>query len=267
MSPCAAALNSMELFKIAVPWAGSILAELVLIWVMFHRRMIGRFPCFFGAIVFDAARAITLLTVDVALHCSTAYFYIYWISIPLEYSFSFAVIYEIFQQAFQPELRQSPKALRRFLKFNAVLVVLSAALTFQHRFPLQSFPVWMMVMDRSAELMRCGMLLFLWAFAAKLKITWRHHLWGIALGLGLYSACGLITAAADVATGRVCSHWLTPVPHFAYFVATVIWPIYLWRPEPVREPLTFEQLNIYRELLVFVRETLFQIGRALHNDH
>src|SRR5579863_4242347 len=124
----------------------------------------------------------------------------------------------------------------------------------------------MLVLDRSAEFLRCGMLLFLWAFAGKLRLTWWHHLCGIAFGLGMYSAIGLITAAVDVATGKMCGHWLTPIPHFAYFLATVIWGIYFLKPEPARESLTLERVNFFRESLAFVRNATLEMRRVLHDD-
>lgn len=89
---------------------------------------------------------------------------------------------------------------------------------------------------------------------------------GIVLGFGLYSAAGLITAAADVVTGRMCSHWLAPIPHYAYFAATILWPIYLWKAEPARESLTAEKINLYRELLAFARNAELQMRKALRDD-
>jgi hypothetical protein len=256
----------MELLTVYVPWIGSVLAECVLIGIMFHRGMVRRFPWFFASVVYDVLRQGTIAAIVFFHPQNHSHFYAYWISIPIEYTFAFAVIYEVFRKAFQPELSSSTTALRVFISANVVLLLVAAAFVFTGELPFSNFAWLMLILDRSAEFMRCGMLLFLWAFAAKLKITWRDHLWGIILGLGLYSAVGLITAAVDVATGRMCSYWLAPIPHFAYLLATIIWPIYLWKPEPAHEPLTLEQINVYRELLAFVRDASLQMRRALRDD-
>lgn len=260
--PC----NIMELFRIYIPWIGSLLAESVLLWVMVHRSMVRRFPWFFTAIAYDLARAVPFV-IAAALPHNATYFYSYWLSIPAEYTLAFAVIYEVFRHAFQSEVKFSPKILRVFIGLNLFLVGLAAVFVFTGEIRIDRFAGLMLMLDRSAEFTRCSMLLFLWAFAARLKIGWRHHLWGIVFGLGLYSAAGLITAAVDVATGRMCSHWLTPIPHYAYLAAAILWPAYLWKQEPAREPLTLEKVNLYRELLAFARNAEIQMRRALRDDH
>jgi hypothetical protein len=84
----------------------------------------------------------------------------------------------------------------------------------------------------------------------------------------MYSATGLITAAVDVATGRFCSHWLAPLPHFAYLLATIIWLVYLYREEPEREPLTREEIDLYRNVLGTVAKAVTEIRkRVLHDDN
>lgn len=114
---------------------------------------------------------------------------------------------------------------------NAILLTFSAALIFTHESMVTDFAASMLLLDRSAEFLRCGMLVFLWIVAGLLGITQHHHLWGIIFGFGLYSATGLTTAIVDVATNKMCSHWLTPIPHFAYLAATIIWAIYMLKPE------------------------------------
>lgn len=236
-----------------------------LLGVMLRSRLFRRFPWFFASIAYDVLRQM-LAAGALAWPGTHAHFYAYWISMPLEYTFAFAVIYEVFRNAFQAEIKFSPKSIRLFVGLNVLLLAVSAALIFSRELPITNFAGLMLMLDRSAELLRCGMLLFLWVFAGTLRITWRHHLWGITFGLGMYSAIGLITAAVDVATGKMCSHWLTPIPHFAYFFATVVWGIYFLKPEPARESLTLERINFYREWLAFVRNATLEMRRAIHDD-
>lgn len=251
-----------------IPWLGSLIAEAVLIGIMLHRKLAPRFPFFFISILFDVARGVILPAIGFANPKTYAYFYAYWLLVPLEYSFSFAVIYEIFRHTFKADIKFAPRTIRRFAVLNLLLVVVAAALVFNPAAHIENLASPILVVDRSVEFLRCALLVLIWAFAAKLKITWRHHLWGITFGLGMYSATGLITAAVDVATNRMCSHWLTPLPHFAYLLATIIWPIYLYREEPEREPLTREEIDLYRNVLGTVAKAVTEIRkRVLHDDN
>lgn len=173
----------MELFTIYIPWIGSLLAQCVLLWVMARRSMIQRFPWFFIAIAYEVARVIILFSTTIAHPHNSAYYYIYWISIPVEYTLALAVIFEVFQRAFDNEVKFSPKVLHLFIALNVLLVVLAALFVFTQELRIDRFAGLMLMLDRSAEFTRCGMLLFLWAFAARLKISWRHHLWELFWGL------------------------------------------------------------------------------------
>lgn len=256
----------MRAFSIYVPWIGSITAELFLLCAMVHRRLLQRFPWFFICIAYQVVREGLLFGIARTPLPHSTYFYVYLISIPLEYTLTIAVICEVFGHAFQGRLRLFPGAFRLFVALNLLLLAISAALIFRREPPITGFAGSMLVADRSAESVRTGMLLFLCLFAGRLKITWRHHLWGIVFGLGMYSAIGLITATANAATGRMCSNWLTPIPHFAYFFAAIVWAFYFLKPEPEREPLTMERLNFYRGWLDLVRNASLQMRRVLHDD-
>lgn len=256
----------MRLLAMYVPWVGSVLAELFLLRVMLRRKLFQRFPRFFISIIYDVSRQALLLGITAAHLRNYTYFYAYWLSTPVEYTLALAVVYEVYRNAFHAEIEFSQISIRIFVGLNILLLIASAALIFSGELPITGFAGLMLMLDRSAEFLRCGMLLFLWIFASELRLTWWHQLWGIAFGLGMYSAIGLITAAVDVATGKMCSHWLTPIPHFAYFFATVVWGIYFLKPEPARESLTVERINFVREWLDFVRNATLEMKRVLHDD-
>jgi hypothetical protein len=131
--------------------------------------------------------------------------------------------------------------------------------------PTNNFSGLVLTLNRSMDLLRCGMLLFLWLFASKLVISWRHHVSGIVVGLGIYSAMGLFVAAIHGTTGTVSGDWLARIPHFGYFAATIIWVVYLWRPEPAHGPLTLQELSLARHLVQRYRQMLAQLWRLFLN--
>jgi hypothetical protein len=147
---------------------------------------------------------------------------------------------------------------------SVALVGLAAFLVLHPDIPTSNLTGLILALDRSVDLLRCGMLLFLWTFASKLGISWRHHVWGIVFGLGIYSAMGLIVAAVHATTGTISGDWLARVPHFGYLAATIIWTVYLWKPEPARGPLTLQELSLARHLLDTYRKVLAQLWRVLY---
>ncbi|SRR6266481_4924776 len=249
--------------SVYIPWFGSMLAEIVLLAVMLHRHYVRRFPFFFASIAYDLCREVALFVAFMKF--PTAYFACYWLSTPPEYTLAFAVIYEAFQHAFKADIRFSPIILKIFWAATALLVVVAAAFVLHPGVPLKNLTMLIMVLNRSSELLRCGLLLFLWVFAARLGISFRHYVWGIVFGLGMYSGVGLIVATVDVTIGKMCGHWLVPIPHFAYFAATLIWPVYFLRKEPARAPLTLQQLHSFRDLIAIGQNALTEIRRLIRD--
>ena len=107
------------------------------------------------------------------------------------------------------------------------------------------------------------MLLLLWIFAARLGITWQHHVWGIVCGLGIYSAGGLIVAAIHAITGTVSGDGLSLIRQFSYLAATIVWMVYLWRPEPERAPLTLKEISFINYAFDIYHKVLAGIWRLL----
>lgn len=143
----------------AIPWFGSVLAEIILLAAMLRRRLAGRFPFFFASIAYDVARQAVLFVIFAKF--AAAYFAAYWLSIPAEYTLAYAVIYEAFRHAFKADIRFCPKTLKMFAIATAVLVLISAWFIFRPGVPLRNFDILIAVLDRSSELLRCSLLLFL----------------------------------------------------------------------------------------------------------
>jgi hypothetical protein len=246
-----------------IPWMGSVLVEVGLLAIMLRRKLVRRFPFFFASIAYDVCRQIVLFVIMAKF--AAAYFAAYWLLMPAEYTLAFAVIYEAFRSAFKTDIRFSPNILKVFGIATALLVLIAAAFVLHPGVPIRSFSILILVLDRSTELLRCALLLFLWVFSAKLGITWRHHVWGIVFGLALYAGVSLITAIMDVVLGKTCGYWLVPIPHFAYLAATLIWTFFLLKKEPVTEPLTLEELQGHLNFIAFLHSVLMEVRRLMRD--
>lgn len=247
-----------------IPWIGSMIAEWVIVAAMLRRGLIRHFPVFFGSVVFDLLREMILPIV--AAHSALAYGYCYWISIPIEYVIAFGVMLEAVRYSLGADPKIPSKTLRGMAVTAVLLVVAAIFLLLHPDIPGSNMTAIIVTVDRSIGLLRCGVLLFIWVFARKLGLSWKHHVWGIVLGLGIYSSISLITAAIHATTGTVRGDWLTRFPPFSYFAATIIWAIYLWRPEPQRGPLTLEEISFFNNSVATYRRILAELWRSFRND-
>jgi len=87
------------------------------------------------------------------------------------------------------------------------------------------------LLDRAASIAQCGLLLGLFLFAAYMGLSLRSNVFGIALGLGIYSAVTLAAAAIRTQFGYVGITALNYITMATYHVSVVIWLVYLWAPE------------------------------------
>jgi len=256
----------MQQFNIVdyVPWVGSVVVEVAVAAIMLKRRLVRRFPIFFLSIAFAVLRQAALAAIASA--GPKAYGLTYWLTIPVEYVIAFAVMMEAFRYSLGADPKIPTKTLRIMAAVAVALVALAAFLILHPDIPTSNLRGLILTLDRSIGLLRCGVLLFLWAFAPKLGISWKHHVWGIVFGLGIYSGVGLATAAIHATTGDLCGDWLARSVHLSYFAATIIWAVYLWRPEPQRGPLSLEQISFFNHSVASYRRFLAELWRSFRDD-
>ncbi len=245
-----------------IPWLGSIFLEAILVVVIFRKRIYKRFPIFSSYVIYDLLRAIAIPLI--AFRYPNTYFYCYWISISIEYTITLFIILEILAYIFGSHIRYSLRTVQIFALLAFLLFVISVALVMLPSIPTNTMTGLILTLDRSAQLLICGLLFFMWSFSKNLGIQWRgHHVWGIVFGLGIYSSVNLVVAAIQATTGEMCPGWITPLPHFAYLAAIAFWIGYLARKEPEREPLTNEELNAYQSLLTAYRAIIADIRKVI----
>lgn len=247
-----------------IPWFGSVLAEIALLAILLKRRFVLRFPFFFASIAYDVARqAVFFITLA---EFKQAYYAAYWLSIPVEYTLAFAVIYEAFRYAFKADIRFSPGTLRVFVAATVLLVLVAATCVLRPGVQIKNLEILILVLDRSSQLLRCGLLVFLWVYSSRLGISWRHHVWGIVFGLAMYSGVGLVVATVNTALGQMCGPRLATIQQFAYLAATIIWPIYFLRNEPERGPLTLEDLHSFADLIALGERAVYEIRKVMRDQ-
>lgn len=221
-------------------WLLGPAGNLVVLTLMFRRRMVREFPFFFSYLAFHVIEA--LVTLLIYMHFgrrSWEYLYAYWTVQAIGLSLRFGVIYEIFSHVLRPYegLRRGGILVFRWVVILLALTAVGVAVVGPSNEP--SFAVTgAVVAERSIDVMQCGMLVLLFLFASYFALTWRNYVFGIALGFGVIASVELLAAAvASQSSESVSSLVLNSLPQLAFDFAGIIWIMYLASPEPSRVEL------------------------------
>ena len=162
------------------------------------------------------------------------YIYGYWISTVGYTVLAFAVLREIFVQIFRPyeSLREFGNILFRWAA--VVLVLIGIVMTLSSNPGSESFSLYFLTtLERSMGLMQCGLLIFMLLFAGQLGLTFRHRLFGIAIGFGVIASCELMFTTLQ-AHGIVSLVTLNMAKMSSEIVGYIVWTSYMFLAEPER---------------------------------
>lgn len=162
------------------------------------------------------------------------YWRILWIAMLIEALIKFALIGEIFSKVFGPysSLANLGKVL---ITAVGVALVFTAALAAAYT-PKNNIH-WIVsglhILDQTIYLIECGLVLFLFLFAAYFKLQWDRAAFGIALGLGISAAVHMATWAIMANGGLVGANstYLVFLNMATYHACVLIWFYYLLVPQ------------------------------------
>jgi len=206
-----------------VLWLSAPAIQLGVLVAMYRRGLQRDYPYFFYYTILSVVNEPVLY---VALRGSyTLYYYGYWVSIALTALISFAVLNEIFQNAFRPyeALRDLSVILFRWSALVILLVAGMWAVTSSHPAQDGSITNALLLAQRSVRLMQCGLVFFLLLFSEYLGISRRNLLFGIALGFGLFASVDMLIVSGLSHAGVVHVSVLRWVKSAAYNVSALIW--------------------------------------------
>jgi hypothetical protein len=182
----------MSLIQWLVP-ISIVVLESAIVTVLLQRKLRTEFRCLFVYLTFNIASFFLLaFTVRGSV---TVYFYSYWSVVVIGMFLSFAVLYEVFTSALKPYSAVTDLA-KTLFRWAAVFLLLTAALTAlaTNGSQVNKICAAVLLLERSVQLMQCGLLLFMVMFEARLGLSWRSRGMAVAFGLGLSAAIGLSTS-------------------------------------------------------------------------
>jgi hypothetical protein len=197
--------------------------QLGVVVAMYKRGLHRDYPYFFNFVLLQVVSDPALFVVQ--RYSYTMYYWGYWVSIALSAMISFAVLLEIFRDAFRPyeALRDLSVILFRWSALVMLLVGVMWAVTSTQSSRIDAITNTILLAQRCLCLMQCGLVFFLLLFSEYLGISRRHVLFGIALGFGILASVNMMVAAAMAHGTFVSIVVLRLTNSAAYIIAVMIW--------------------------------------------
>jgi hypothetical protein len=220
-------------------WGAPRVLQIIIVAVLLQKRLAARFPIFTTFTVFSLCKFVALFLVRQSLTNQVEYFNWYSVMLGVYTVLRFAMVIELFSHVFarHAAVRNFRTPLFHWTAVALIVVALSFA-AFAH--PSYSDTAWFQVhlLERSANLVLCGLLLSLFLFSACLRLKWSRIDFGIGLGLGVLCSLELALAALRSQIGHSSQLTLDLLDMANYQICVLIWLAYLLLPERYRTQST-----------------------------
>jgi hypothetical protein len=206
-----------------VLWIATPLLQMGVLIAMIKRGLHRDYPYFFNYTILQVVGVPVLYIILTRSY--SVYFYAYYFNVALSVLISFAILQEIFKDAFRPyeALRDLSVILFRWSALVVLLVGVMWAINSAHKSDNGAIVDTILLAERSVRLMQCGLVFFLLLFSEYLGISRRSPLFGISLGFGLFAAVNMLVTTAMTHHGILKQSTLRHINSEAYLLAIVLW--------------------------------------------
>lgn len=204
-------------------WFAAPLLQALTAWCMYRRGLHRDYPFFFNYMLLPVISEPILFLLMKGSY--NYYYYAYYVNLGLSILLSFAVLQEIFKDAFRPyeALRDLGVILFRWSALVVFLVGVMWAINAAHKPENGALQDAFLLADRALRLMQCGLVFFLLLFSEYLGIPHRSFLFGIALGFGLFAAINMLVMTGASHHGILRNATLSRINSVAYLLTVMIW--------------------------------------------
>jgi len=215
-------------------WIVPVLLQIGILIFMLRRNLRQVFPWFFHYTTFQVLSNVILYYLF-HFGIPEQYFYTYWGSDAISAMLGFAVIREIFNNAFGPfdALRDLANIMFKWAALMLVIVAVALASSSRGGSDEAIFVV-VLAIERGVMVIQGGLLLFLLLFSGRLGISWKNHCFGLSLGFGIYASTLLIVESLRSQLGPQWNATCVLLQSSCYAAAVLVWTSYIFSPEPVR---------------------------------
>jgi len=233
-----------------VSWLAGPVLQITLLIFMIRRKLHVTFPRFFSYIVLQTVKSGILFLIYRYYHDN--YFDAYWIGNAISVLLAVTVMDEILHNLLKQYGGIQSLASVIFRWACGLLLLLSIVNAFSNQQTSADRVVSaVLAFDRSVRVMQCGLFFLLIILCRFLRNCWRQHVFGIALGFGIFASIELMLVSIVMHFGDGPVAILSVVKSAAYNVVTLLWIMYLRRQsEPVLEVDVAPQLSALNVSLV-----------------
>jgi hypothetical protein len=216
-------------------WIGPHILQAILAVLLYRRGFHRQFPVFFAYLTFEAIETFTLYGMDVVpLGSVEAWWRVFCVGLVLEGFIRLAVMGELFFHLLRSRPTVAKVGGRLITGAGAILVLLAtlAAAYAPVNDPQFAVVSRAQILQQTLYMIECGLILFLFLFTARFRLTWDKATLGIGLGRGISSSVHLATWAVMANGGLAHRYYLLDFVNMAtYHVCVLIWFYYLLVPQ------------------------------------
>jgi hypothetical protein len=212
-------------------WLAGICLQILLAVVLIARRVWIKFPVFCAYFLVNFVLGDLLFLIYAAPERRPQlYFYCYWGSQGLVLLLGLGVIFEILWRLLTPypSLKKTV-ASACVLTVGALAVFDLIVLRSPHSAAALSANGPFLRAEEAIRVLQAGLVVFLYFFAGFFRLHWRQAEFGIALGMGVFSALQLIAVALAAHMGENVSSATGLLSMLAFDTAVLVWWRYLGR--------------------------------------
>jgi hypothetical protein len=210
-------------------WLTGIALQLAVSAVLIARKSWRTYPTFTAYSLFCSLQSLVGFGIRA---WPQLYIYVYWCCETIGFLLGLGVIYEVFRKllASYPALHRL--ANKAFQWTVVILILVSGTVMVLHS-PVEGsrFVAAFVVLEQATRIAEVGLLAFLFAFSRVFGLHWRQGVFGIALGLGLFTTIELIAITMRADFGMVATPAFNVVRALSFDCSLLVWMGYLLAPE------------------------------------
>src|SRR5690349_3891789 len=207
-------------------WIGGFSLQAVLAVRMYGMNLNRQLPVFFVYLIFHLFRTALLFPLRYNVK---AYFVAYWLTAVPDDILAIAVVHELYNAVLlrYEGLRALARLMFRWaLAILLLLAVISAATPYSSDF--DRLMSGLLFFDRGATVVQLGLLLFLFAFASLMRLSWRHYVLGFVLCFALFASADVVLLTLTLNGGAMALKIYSPLKTAAFNCCVLTWVAFLF---------------------------------------
>jgi hypothetical protein len=209
-----------------VSWLVGPALQITLLTFMIQRKLHVVFPRFFSYILFQIVKSGLLFVIY--RYYDASYFDAYWTGNAISVLLATTVMDELLHNLFKQYGGIQNLGSIIFRWACGLLLVLSIVNAFSSQgATADRVVVAVLALERSVRVVQCGLFLLLMVLCHFVRHCWRQHVFGIALGFGVFASIELILVSIVMHYGDGPAAIVSLLKSAAYNAITLVWIVYL----------------------------------------